>query len=137
MPDHKPDDELIIRLHPIGGDDVTIATTDFAEPAQALEAITHALNEHHSLTLTQARYNREPDTNAVVINLTNVSQSAYPAKTAPPQANTSNPTGSPLNPYRSQSPSAELPPQPDNSGCDDPSSGGGRGLLAGHQASFT
>jgi hypothetical protein len=73
MPDNTPDNsELIIRFHPVGGDDVTVATTDFDEPAQALEAITRALDEHRSLALTQARYNLEPDTNAVVINLANV-----------------------------------------------------------------
>ena len=69
MPDKN---ELIIRFHPVGGDDVTIATTDFDEPAQALEAITRALDHQHSLTLNQARYNRETGTNAVVINLANV-----------------------------------------------------------------
>ena len=73
MPNNTPDNsELIIRFHPVGGDDVTVATTDFDEPAQALEAITHALDEHRSLSLTQARYNREPDTNSVIINLANV-----------------------------------------------------------------
>lgn len=64
--------ELIMRFHPVGGEDVTVATTDFDTPAQALQAITHALDEHRSLSLTQARYNREPTTNAVVINLANV-----------------------------------------------------------------
>jgi hypothetical protein len=72
-PENTPDNsELIIRFHPVGGDDVTVATTDFDEPAQALEAIAHALDEHLSLPLTQARYNLEPNTNAVVINLANV-----------------------------------------------------------------
>ncbi|MBC6458630.1 hypothetical protein [Actinomadura sp. HBU206391] len=69
MPENK---ELIIRFHPVGGEDVTIATADFDDATQALEAITRALDHQHSLTLTQARYNRETDTNAVVINLANV-----------------------------------------------------------------
>lgn len=64
--------ELIIRLHPTGGDDVTIATTDFGSPAHALEVIARALDEHRSLTLAKARYNNETDTNAVVVNLANV-----------------------------------------------------------------
>ncbi|GAA2428141.1 hypothetical protein GCM10010191_46410 [Actinomadura vinacea] len=69
MPDN---DELIIRFHPVGGEDVTVATTDFDDPAQALEAITRALDHQRCLTLHQARYKRDPDTNAVVINLANV-----------------------------------------------------------------
>ena len=69
MPDNN---ELIIRFHPVGGEDVTIATTDFDDPAQALEAITRALDDKRSLALPHARYNREPDTNSVVINLANV-----------------------------------------------------------------
>lgn len=73
MPDNTPgNSELIIRFHPVGGDDVSVATTDFEGPAQALEAIAHALDERRSLTLTQARYNRETDTNAMIINLANV-----------------------------------------------------------------
>ncbi|MFG2006739.1 hypothetical protein ACGFNU_47100 [Spirillospora sp. NPDC048911] len=69
MPDTN---ELIMRFHPVAGEDLTVSTTDFDTPAQALHAITQALDEHRSLSLTQARYNREPDLNAVVINLDNV-----------------------------------------------------------------
>ncbi|GAA4128515.1 hypothetical protein [Actinomadura keratinilytica] len=64
--------ELIIRIHPVGGDDVSFVTADFAGLGQAVEVITRALNERRSLVLTQARSSREPDTSAVVINLANV-----------------------------------------------------------------
>jgi hypothetical protein len=64
--------ELIMRFHPVGGEDVSIATKDFGSQADALQAIEHALDERRSLVLTQARYNREADTIAVIINLDNV-----------------------------------------------------------------
>ncbi|MGI5171688.1 hypothetical protein ACQEU3_45815 [Spirillospora sp. CA-253888] len=71
MPDNTPaNNELIIRFHRIGGD-VSVATTDFTEPAQALQTIAHALDQQRSPTLTQARYNHEPN-DAVIINLANV-----------------------------------------------------------------
>ncbi|HEU4421088.1 MAG TPA: hypothetical protein VFR67_00945 [Pilimelia sp.] len=64
--------ELIMRFHPVGGEDVTVLTRDFAAPNEALEAIARALDERRSLVLTRARYNREANENAVVINLANV-----------------------------------------------------------------
>ena len=39
---------------------------------EALEAVAHAIDEHHSLVLNEARYEREPEENGVVINLANV-----------------------------------------------------------------
>ena len=64
--------ELILRLHPVGGEDLSLVTTDFDTPQDALDAIARALDERRSLVLRRARYNREAYENAVVINLTNV-----------------------------------------------------------------
>lgn len=69
MPDNV---ELIVRFHPVGGEDVSILTTDFAAVDDALKAISRALDEHRSLILTRAKYNREAVENAVVVNLSNV-----------------------------------------------------------------
>jgi hypothetical protein len=63
---------LIIRFHPVGGDDVSVVSEDFSGQAEALEAIAQALDERRSLVLTHARYNREADQNGVIINLANV-----------------------------------------------------------------
>jgi hypothetical protein len=64
--------ELIVRFHPVAGEDVTLLTTDFGAPEGALQAIARALDERRSLILTHARYNREAGENAVVVNLANV-----------------------------------------------------------------
>jgi hypothetical protein len=64
--------ELIMRFHSVGGEDVTLLCDDFDNETAALEAITRALDERRSLTLTRARYNREPNEHGVVINLANV-----------------------------------------------------------------
>jgi hypothetical protein len=64
--------ELVIRFHPVGGDDVSLLSADFAGPQEALETIARAVDERRSLTLTHARDSREAGENGVVINLTNV-----------------------------------------------------------------
>jgi hypothetical protein len=64
--------ELIMRFHPVGGEDVSLLTTDFDTPQHALDAIARALDERRSLVLARARYNREAGENPVVINLANV-----------------------------------------------------------------
>jgi hypothetical protein len=64
--------ELIVRFHPVAGEDVTLLTTDFRALEEALQAITRALDERRSLILAHARYNREAGENAVVVNLANV-----------------------------------------------------------------
>jgi hypothetical protein len=64
--------ELIMRFHPVGGEDVTVISTDFGGEAEALEAIARALDERRSLLLIRARYNREAGENGVVVNLANV-----------------------------------------------------------------
>jgi hypothetical protein len=69
MPDNV---ELVMRFHPIGGEDISLLTNDFVGAAEALEAITRALDERRSLVLTRARYNREAGENGVVVNLANV-----------------------------------------------------------------
>lgn len=64
--------ELIVRFHPVGGEDVSVLTRDFGSEQEAMDAIVRALDERRSLVLAQARYNREEGENAVVVNLANV-----------------------------------------------------------------
>jgi hypothetical protein len=64
--------ELIMRFHPVGGEDVSLISRDFGGEEEALQAIGHALDERRSLVLTQARYNRETSMSGMVINLANV-----------------------------------------------------------------
>lgn len=63
---------LIMRFHPVGGEDVSVVSEDFGGEREALEAIAQALDERRSLVLTQARYDREADQSGVIINLANV-----------------------------------------------------------------
>ena len=63
---------LIMRFHPVGGEDISVVSEDFAGESEALEAIARALDERRSLVLAHARYNREADQNGVIINLANV-----------------------------------------------------------------
>ena len=63
---------LIMRFHPVHGEDFSVRCGDFAGESEALEAIAHALDEGRSLVLTRARYDGAPDENGVVINLANV-----------------------------------------------------------------
>ena len=49
---------LIMRFHPVGGEDVTVVSEDFGGEREALEAIAQAQDERRSLVLTQARYGR-------------------------------------------------------------------------------
>ena len=64
--------ELILRLHPTSGEDISLISHDFGNEEKALEAIARAIDERRSLVLTRARYNREAGENGVVVNLTNV-----------------------------------------------------------------
>jgi hypothetical protein len=64
--------ELIMRFHPVGGEDVSLISADFAGEAEALQAIAGALDERRSLVLVRARYDREAGENGVVVNLANV-----------------------------------------------------------------
>ena len=64
--------ELIMRFHPVGGEDVSLISADFGGEAEALDTIARALDERRSLVLTHARYNRESGENSMVINLANV-----------------------------------------------------------------
>ncbi len=63
---------LIMRFHPVGGEDVTVVSEDFGGEREALEAIAQAQDERRSLVLTQARYDREAARSGVIINLANV-----------------------------------------------------------------
>ena len=63
---------LIMRFHPVGGDDVSVVCEDFSGEREALEAVALALDERRSLVLTHARYDRQADENGVIINLANV-----------------------------------------------------------------
>jgi hypothetical protein len=65
--------ELIMRFHPVGGEDISLLSTDFGAPEEALEAITRAIDERRGLILTHARYTRDDDSeHVVIINLANV-----------------------------------------------------------------
>jgi hypothetical protein len=61
-----------MRFHPVGGEDVSVISADFAGEAEAVQAIARALDERRSLVLIRARYNREAGENGVVVNLANV-----------------------------------------------------------------
>jgi hypothetical protein len=63
---------LVMRFHPVSGEDVVVVSQDFAGEREALNAVAHALDERRSLALMRARYDREADENGVVINLANV-----------------------------------------------------------------
>ena len=63
---------LIMRFHPVGGEDVSVVSEDFAGESEALEAIAQAQDERRSLVLTHARYGRETGHSGVIINLANV-----------------------------------------------------------------
>jgi hypothetical protein len=63
---------LIMRFHPVGGEDVSVVCGDFAGEREALAAIACALDERRSLVLTRARYDREAGDSGVIINLANV-----------------------------------------------------------------
>ena len=63
---------LIMRFHPVGGEDVSVVTEDYGGEREALEAIAQALNDRRSLVLTQAKYDREAGHSGVIINLANV-----------------------------------------------------------------
>jgi hypothetical protein len=63
---------LIMRFHPVGGEDVSVISEDFPGEQEALQAVARALDERRSLVLRNARYDREADENGVIINLANV-----------------------------------------------------------------
>jgi len=63
---------LILRFHPVGGEDVSVLSEDFGGEEEALEAIARAVDERRSLVLTRARYDREAGQNGVIVNLANV-----------------------------------------------------------------
>ena len=69
MPDNVV---LIMRFHPVGGEDVSVISEDFTGEDEALEAVARALDERRSLVLPHARYDRKADENGVIINLANV-----------------------------------------------------------------
>jgi hypothetical protein len=63
---------LSIRFHPMGGEDVSVMSGDFAGESEALEAIARALDERRSLVLTRMKYGGETEVNGMVVNLANV-----------------------------------------------------------------
>lgn len=69
MPDNV---ELIMRFHPVGGEDVSVLSEDFGGEKEALETIAQLIDERRSLLLSRARYDREAGENGVVVNLANV-----------------------------------------------------------------
>ena len=64
--------ELIMRFHPVGGEDVSVLSEDFSGEQEALETIARLMDERHSLVLARARYDREAAQNGLVVNLANV-----------------------------------------------------------------
>jgi hypothetical protein len=69
MPDNVV---LSIRFHPMGGEDVSVMSGDFAGESEALEVIARALDERRSLVLTRMKYGGETEVNGMVVNLANV-----------------------------------------------------------------
>jgi hypothetical protein len=65
-------DELMIRFHVLAGEDISVISRDFIDEAKALTAVGDAMNEHRSLLLSVARYDREADVTGLVVNLANV-----------------------------------------------------------------
>jgi hypothetical protein len=63
---------LIMRFHPVGGEDVSVVSGDFGGEREALEVVAQALDDRRSLVLAQARYDREAGQSGVIINLANV-----------------------------------------------------------------
>jgi hypothetical protein len=64
--------ELILRFHPVGGEDVSVLSKDFDGEKEALERIAQSMDDRHSLVLRRARYDREKTENGMVINLANI-----------------------------------------------------------------
>jgi uncharacterized protein YjaG (DUF416 family) len=69
MPDKV---ELMVRLHPMSGEDTALTSRDFASAAEALDAISRAMDDRRSLILVHARYEGDVGESAVVVNLANV-----------------------------------------------------------------
>lgn len=69
MPDNA---ELIMRFHPVGGEDVSVLSKDFDGEKEALERIAQSMDERRSLVLRRARYDREEGENGMVVNLANM-----------------------------------------------------------------
>jgi hypothetical protein len=72
--------ELVVRIHPVGGEDVSLIAADFRREAAALEEIARALDERRSLVLTRARYNREAGESGVIVNLANPGAAVRPGR---------------------------------------------------------
>ncbi|GAA1789724.1 hypothetical protein HC028_14470 [Planosporangium flavigriseum] len=64
--------ELVIRFHPVGGDDVSLLSADFSGQEEALEAVARALDERSSLVLKHAKEGPDTNEHGVVLNLANV-----------------------------------------------------------------
>jgi len=64
--------ELIMRFHPVGGEDGSVLSKDFDGEKEALELIAQSMDEGRSLVLRRARYDREKAENGMVINLANM-----------------------------------------------------------------
>jgi hypothetical protein len=64
--------ELILRFHPVGGEDITVVSGDFVGVHEAMDAIVRAIDDRRSLVLNQARYDRESQVVGVVINPANI-----------------------------------------------------------------
>jgi hypothetical protein len=76
IPDREgfvPDNtELIMRFHPVGGEDVSVLSEDFRGEKEALERIAQLMDERRSLVLRRAKYDRQRAEIGMVVNLANV-----------------------------------------------------------------
>jgi hypothetical protein len=66
----------------MGGDDVSVITTDFGGVPAAGETIARALDERRSLVLARSRYNREAVENGVILTSPTWSPCWCPRRTA-------------------------------------------------------
>lgn len=64
--------ELVLRFHPVAGEDITVMSRDFADEQEATDTIVRAIDDRRSLVLRQARYDRESQVAAVVLNTSNI-----------------------------------------------------------------
>src|SRR5260221_6320630 len=62
---------LIMRFHPVGGEDVSVISEDFTGDHEALEAVGHALDQRRRLGVRHAREEPPTDENWILIHPAN------------------------------------------------------------------
>src|SRR5258708_15412143 len=63
---------LIMRFHPVGGEDVSVISEDFTGEHEALEAVARARDQPGGLALPHSRSDREANEKREIINLSNI-----------------------------------------------------------------